>query len=158
MKNKILLDKFVDLFNNIKLFKPLINLYYKYRQIWLYLFFGTITTLINILVYQALINFNIDYLFSNIIAWVISVFIAFIFNIKYIFENVENKMIREFINFYFSRVFTLIIDMILMYIGVSLLLLDSLLVKIVVNILIIGINYVIAKFIIFKKSNKKDCM
>lgn len=151
MKSKNFLDKFVDLFSNIAIFSPLIKLYYKYHQIWLYLFFGVITTLINIISYQVFVTLDINYLYSNILAWAISVFIAFITNRVYVFESNEKNVVKSCLNFYISRLFTFFVDMTFMYIGITIFLVNDLLMKVIVNVVIVFINYIISKFIVFKK-------
>ena len=156
MDNKNFIDIIVDFFGEWKIFKPLEKLYYKYREVWLYLFFGFMTTLVNILFYELLVGlFNINYLISNVIAWIISVIFAYIVNKKYVFESktqTKKDGLKELFSFSLARVFSLGIDMIIMYVGVSILLINDTIIKIVSNVIVIIVNYFFSKFIIFKKN------
>ena len=155
MDNKNFIDNIVDVFGKFKVFTPLSKLYYKYRQVWLYLFFGFATTLVNIASYEIIVNvLNIDYLISNILAWVIAATFAYFTNKIIVFESKVNnnkEKIKEVISFFSARLFSLGIDMVIMYIGVSILLFNDTIIKVLANIVVIVINYFLSKFIIFKK-------
>lgn len=67
--NNIFIDSFVNIFRRIKILKPLISIYYKYKEKILYLLFGALTTLVNILFYTIFTQvFNIEYILSNVIS------------------------------------------------------------------------------------------
>lgn len=153
MDKKIFIDKIVDFCSKCKLLKPLCDIYYKYRQIWLYLFFGVLTTVVNIVVYEIVVNiFNIDYLLSNVIAWIISIIFAYITNKNYVFDsNSGSNNSKQFISFVSARLFSLLIDMMVMYIGVTIICLNDTFIKIMANVIVIVLNYFLSKFIIFKK-------
>lgn len=149
------IDSFVNLFRKFKIFKPLISIYDKYKEAILYLVFGALTTLINILAYTLLTKvLKIDYMVSNVIAWIVSVIFAYITNKMYVFESNKkelNTVLKEIFNFFFARLVSLGLDMLVMYIGCSLFTLNDIIVKILSNILVIIVNYFWSKYIIFKK-------
>ena len=155
IENKNFIDCIVDFFGKFKIFKPLAKLYYNYRQVLLYLFFGLATTVVNIISYEMLVNiFKIDYLVSNVIAWIIAVIFAYITNKTIVFEskvNTKKEKIKELSSFLGARIFSLGIDMGIMYLGVSVLLFNDTIVKVISNVIVIVINYFFSKFIIFKK-------
>ena len=157
MENKNFIDNIIDFFCKINIIKPLWNLYYKYREIWLYLFFGFATTIVNIISYELLINiFKVNYLICNFIAWIITIIFAYITNKKYVFDSNNDSLKSEFKKialFTYARVFSLIIEMIIMYIGVSIFTINDTIVKIITSIIIIIMNYFFSKFLIFKKKN-----
>ena len=67
------------------------DLYKKYKEIILYLIFGVLTTLVNIIIFYLFNDIiKIDYKISNIIAWITSVIFAFITNKLVVFES-KNK-------------------------------------------------------------------
>ena len=69
--NDNFIDLFVNLFRRFKILKPLISIYDKYKEGILYLFFGALTTLVNIISYTILAKLiHIDYLVSNVIGWI----------------------------------------------------------------------------------------
>ena len=74
------------------------------KEVISYLFFGVLTTLINILSYVVLSKlFEVDYKLATTIAWVISVLFAFITNKLYVFNSKETNIVliaKEFIIFY----------------------------------------------------------
>ena len=118
------------------------ELFIKYKEVIMYLIFGVLTTLVNI----------ITHYISNIIAWIISVTFAFITNKLYVFESKTNdKILKEIISFYSLRLFSLGIDIFTMYIMVSILSIDDLIAKVVANVIVIVINYITSKLITFKK-------
>lgn len=152
MKTKNFIDKIIDKISKLKYLNFISKIYYKYRQIWLYLFWGVVTTITNILIYFILANLiNINYIISTILAWLISILVAYFSNRTYVFESkTNNRKIKEFINFLISRLFTLLLDVVGMYIGISILLINDVLMKVLINILIIVANYIISKLFVFK--------
>lgn len=128
------------------------------RKISKYLLFGILTTLINILVYSLCIKITIHYLLSNYIAFIISVIFAYITNKKWVFNDLrKKKLIRnEFTNFLGCRIFTLIVESIILYIFISLLGLNKYGVKILTNIVVIVLNYILSEFIVFQKERVEE--
>lgn len=132
------------------------KLYKKYEEIINYLIFGVLTTIVSLISYFIFSKiFNINYLISNIISWILSVLFAFITNKLYVFKSKEknkNKVVKELINFFSSRIFTFLIDMFLMYMLVSVLIIDDMISKLVTQIVVIVLNYVLSKLYVFKKT------
>lgn len=131
------------------------NLLLQYRAVILYLIFGGCTTLVNIvcyfLCYQILWISNLA---STAIAWFVSVLFAFVTNRSYVFGSQAREYrerLRELFSFFACRGMTGVMDMVIMYITVDCMNMNSLLWKIVSNILVIIINYIVSKLVIFKK-------
>lgn len=135
-----------------------ISMIKKYKEIILYLIFGILTTIVNILTYIIFAKvFNLDYLVSNLIAWILSVLFAYITNKLYVFESKNNDkkmIIFEIISFFSFRVLSGIIDMTFMYIFVSLLAFNDSLMKIITNVIVVILNYIFSKLFIFNKKDK----
>ena len=94
--NDNFIDSFVNLFRRFKILKPLISIYDKYKEGILYLFFGALTTLVNIISYTILAKLiHIDYLVSNVIAWILSVLFAYVTNRKFVFESKEKNKLKK---------------------------------------------------------------
>lgn len=124
------------------------------KEIINYLIFGVLTTLINIVVFYVLNNlFSINYQIANVISWFVSVLFAYITNKKYVFEHTELNEFKLITKFYGSRVSTLVLDMILMWLLVSILGLNSMISKLFVQFIVVISNYILSKFLIFV--NKK---
>ena len=128
----------------------------KYKCMILYLIFGGLTTLVNIVVFwfcERVVGFST--VSSNAIAWVLAVLFAFVTNKLFVFESksMEAKtVLREFGSFVLARVISGGIDMGIVVVGVNAMHIDSLIVKIFSNIVVIILNYIASKFIILRKS------
>lgn len=124
------------------------------KEIINYLIFGVLTTLINIVVFYVFNNlFSINYQIANVISWFVSVLFAYITNKKYVFEHTELNEFKLITKFYGSRLSTLALDMILMWLLVSILGLNSMISKLFVQVIVVISNYILSKFLIFV--NKK---
>ena len=122
------------------------------KEVISYLIFGVLTTVVNIVVYYVFNTWlQVNYLVSNAIAWIASVLFAYITNRKYVFGSKNTSMINELVKFIGARLSTGIMDMILMWLLVDVLSMNSMVSKIVVNVLVIVLNYVLSKVFVFKK-------
>lgn len=132
--------------------------YKKYREGLTYLIAGGIATILNIGVFALLTyGFKINYEISNIIAIIVAVLFQYISNKFFVFKtktNTYKESIKEFISFIACRLVTMVMDQVMMKIGVDILGINELFMKILVNIIVIIVNYIFSKLIIFK--NKKD--
>ena len=131
------------------------SLYKKYKEIIMYLIFGLLTTVVNIVVYFIASNvLNINYLISNATAWFLSVLFAYVTNKLYVFESSSKEFIKEIVAFFSSRLATGILDMFLMWLFVTVASLNDVVVKIFVNILVIIMNYIFSKLFVFRKDDR----
>ena len=136
------------------------NIYIKHKEMINYIIFGILTTLINLITYYILIitifnpNNPIQLQITNIISWIVSVAFAYITNKIYVFDSKEKNIIKEIIKFYSSRLITLFIDIILMFSFVSILKFNDKLIKLLITIIIIILNYILSKLLVFKKRVK----
>ncbi|MEE6639485.1 GtrA family protein [Limosilactobacillus pontis] len=135
----------------------LVALFNRYRSVIAYLFWGVVTTVVNIVVFQFLSSgVHWNYQLANVIAWFLSVLVAYFTNKVWVFGShysTVKAFLKEFFWFYFYRGLTLIMDVITMYVGISLLKFDSplqqLIVKIIDNIIVVIANYIFSKWLIF---------
>lgn len=122
------------------------------KEVISYLIFGVLTTLVNIVVYTVCNDvIQIQYLISNAIAWIVSVLFAYITNRKYVFESKNSSLFNELVKFIGVRLSTGIMDMILMWLFVDILCFNSMMSKIIVNVIVIVLNYVLSKIFVFQK-------
>ena len=135
------------------------ELFNKYKEIIMYLIFGVLTTIISLIVYYALTytilnpNNSIYLQIANILSWIAGVLFAYFTNRKYVFESKNKNKLKEFTSFVGSSVTTLILDMLIMGVGVSLLHGNDKILKLISQVLVIVGNYVLSKLIVFKKKN-----
>ncbi len=130
------------------------NLFLKYKEPIMYLIFGVLTTFVNIVSYTISTKlFYINYQISNIISWILSVTFAFITNKIFVFESKNytfKTVVKEGLSFYGFRLASLIFEMSIMVVMVSIFRVNDLISKVVSNVLIIIINYIFSKLFIFK--------
>lgn len=125
----------------------------------LYIVFGVLTTIINIIVYTFLrprlpLNEVAAVLTANAIAWVLAVAFAFVTNKLFVFKSksFEAKLFWwELLTFVGARLISLGVDELGMFLLVNVLHIGDLLSKIIVNVLVVIINYVLSKLVIFNE-------
>ena len=136
------------------------NLLEKYRDMIAYLIFGVLTTVINIVVYWAAAHLlHIPTVPSTVIAWIAAVLGAYLTNRKWVFHSkavTRQEIVMEGISFYLCRLGTGVLDWLGMYVMVDVLHWNDLIVKIAVNIIVIILNYVASKLIVFRKRGKAE--
>lgn len=137
--------------------QKIIDLFNKYKEIILYLIFGVLTTVVSLVSYYLLTltilnpNNGIQLQIANIISWILSVAFAYITNRKYVFESKSDKILSEISSFVGGRVATLLMDMLIMFIFVTILHLNDKLFKLISQVVVIVANYIISKLFVFKK-------
>jgi putative flippase GtrA len=126
------------------------------KEICLYLLFGGLTTLVNIVSFWVLDRLLLPTALSTVIAWVLSVVFAFLTNKKYVFES-KNNPFKELIAFFGCRAFSGVFDLAVMVIFVDVLKYPSMIIKILSNVVVILMNYFFSKFLIFGKKKNILC-
>ena len=135
------------------------SIYHKNEEIWNYLIVGGLTTLVALIVYYTCVltflnpNNAIELQIANIISWIIAVLFAYFANRVYVFKSEEKNIKKEATSFIGSRIFTLLLDMLTMFIIVTVLHLNDKIGKIISQIIVMVGNYIISKLFVFK--NKK---
>ncbi len=123
----------------------------KYKELFLYLLFGGLTTVINIVVYSALYYTEIaENVPATVIAWIASVLFAYITNRIWVFESKNKNILKEAVSFFGFRILSGIIDVAIMYIAVDMMSFDGALAKVASNVIVVILNYIFSKLWIFK--------
>ena len=146
--------------------KSLADWYRKHQEGMRYLVFGALTTIVNILVYtvfSALIlkgmeNDSLRVNISEIIAFIAGVLFAYVTNKLYVFNSKTNgvkELAREIASFFGCRIFTEIISILMMNAAVWFNI-NDILMKILSNIVVIVLNFVFSKILIFKENKKSN--
>lgn len=91
-----------------------------------------------------------NYLISNIIAWFFSVLFAYITNRIWVFESKSPEILKEMSLFFGGRIFSGVVDTVLMYLFIDVLVIGDFISKIVVQVIVIILNYIFSKLIVFK--------
>lgn len=136
------------------------ELYLKYKEIINYLIFGVLTTIVSLATYYICVytflnpNNSLQLQIANIISWSVGVAFAYITNRRFVFESKEQKKLKEAGKFVTSRIATLLADMLIMFIGVTILKLNDKIIKLLSQIVVIIANYILSKMIVFKNKSK----
>ena len=140
-------------------YKKINALIKKYREIIVYVIVGGITTVINMVIHIGLVELtNLHELVIVFIAWFFAVIFAYIVNKLWVFQSKSFKkdvLVHEIISFTGARVFSLGVEELMFLVFVTWLSIDQVIIKIAAAIIVIIMNYVFSKLIIFKNKDKK---
>ena len=136
------------------------KLFVKYKDIISYLFFGVCTTVVNIVAYWLCAHVaHLSTIVSTSIAWVLAVAFAYITNRLWVFHSKakgKKAIFREICSFTACRLLTGFLDIAIMYIFVDRLHCPDLIIKIISNIIVIIVNYVASKLVIFNEKENSS--
>lgn len=131
------------------------DFYIKHKEGINYLIVGGLTTLLTLFVYFILtITFlnpkkGIELQIANILSWIVGFLFAYYTNRKYVFESKNKEVFNEFTKFLASRISTLILDMLIMFIFVTLFKFNNQVMKLISQICVIVSNYILSKCLVF---------
>ena len=136
------------------------GLFLKYKEQILYVFFGGLTTIINWGAYALCYNvLGVSNVPSVIIAWILGVAFAFVTNKIWVFESRSfdtKTVLRELWTFVAARLATGLLDLGIMYLAVDVLGGNGNVWKLISNVVVIILNYVFSKLIVFRKQDKPE--
>lgn len=146
-----------DIFDRI-MGLPILNIfcpfYKKHKEGLLYLFFGGLSFLISIITYAVFsIALRVEVLIANIFAWIFSVSFAYITNRIWVFNTkaIEKEtVLKEVGKFISGRIATLIVEEIILLVCISWLGFNSMIVKLMAQIAVILLNYIVSKLWVFE--------
>ena len=132
------------------------EIYIKYKEFILYIVFGILTTVVSISSYYVCSEIlNIHYLVSNIISWVLAVIFAYFTNRVWVFESKSKNtsdILKEMLTFVNCRLLSGVIDMATMFVLVGAIHINDKYAKVFTQFIVVVLNYVFSKLIVFKKS------
>lgn len=144
-------------------FKKLANWYIEHQEGMRYLIFGVLTTIVNIITaavtyYFIFANFSEEWKvnLSTIIAIIVAWIFAYVTNKLYVFDTMTSnwkELLKEIVSFISCRIVTAIIEIALMNVFVTVLMFHYMMMKIVISVIVIILNYIFSKLFIFKKGN-----
>ena len=131
------------------------ELYFKYKEVINYLFFGGCTFLVSVISFYLFnkVLFLNEHV-SNILSWILAVLFAYITNKAFVFEsktNTKEELLKEIGSFFGARLFTLGVEELILLIFVNMLNFDAMYIKIFAQVIVILANYVLSKLFVFKK-------
>lgn len=140
--------------------KKIMELLKRYEEVIRYLIVGVLTTVVSLVTYYICVftfldpKVALELQIANIISWICSVAFAYIANRIFVFKSKSKKLVKEISSFVSSRIITLLLDMGLMFLMVTLLNMNDKISKIIVQVVVIVLNYVLSKIFVFKKKDK----
>ena len=137
----------------------MLKMYKKYNEIINYVIFGVLTTLVSLVTYYLCSKvFHIYYLVSSVISFIISVLFAYVTNKIYVFKSDAkgSKVLKELFSFVSSRILSFIIENVILVILVSVIKLDDMISKTIVQIIVIILNYILSKLVFLRSKNEKN--
>ena len=118
-----------------------------------YLIVGVLTTIVSITSYYLLRTIINDYKICTVLSWIIAVLFAYVTNRIFVFKSKEKRIFKEFVSFIGSRIFSLIAELFCMFVMVQLINIPDRIAKIIVQVIIIILNYILSKLFVFKKKD-----
>lgn len=138
----------------------IIELYKKYKEFINYIIVGGLTTLVSMVIFYGSTWTFLDghdafeLQVANVISWTGAVIFSYFANRIFVFESKEQNILKEFVAFVSSRLVTLLLDMGTMFVLSTLLQVNYNISKLIAMVLVTVGNYVIGKFLVFKKKEK----
>lgn len=121
----------------------------------MYIFFGGLTTVVNWGVYFPLYNFlHVDATISTVIAWIVSVAFAFLTNKPFVFESRDwsrETVASELTKFVSARLLSGLLETACIFVFVTWMALDGNIIKIIVSVAVVILNYIFSKLLVFRK-------
>lgn len=131
------------------------RLYHNYQEIINYLIVGGLTTVVSLGVYYGCVltfldpNVPYELQTANVLSWIAAVTFAYFTNRIYVFKSENKDKLKEAVKFYGSRCTTLLMDMICMFLMVSVGNINDKIAKLIVQIIVTIANYILSKLFVF---------
>ena len=138
--------------------QKILALYKKHQVLVNYLVVGVIGTAVSIAIFTALMKMTNESVLSNVISWMVTVILMYILNRYFVFsEHAKDKVaiLKEMGTCVSARIATLLLETAIVWLGIDVMKLNSglkiIAVKTIGQVLVIVLNFVAAKLVIFKK-------
>ena len=140
------------------MYRKIKELFSKYREIVLYLVFGAGTTAVDLIVSYALYPTSINIHAVHTVAWISAVAFAYVTNRIFVFKSRTRGIgiILETIKFAGSRVATFLIQEAIVFLLFDVMSYSEYVVKIPAAILVIILNYLFSRILVFRGGKKHD--
>jgi putative flippase GtrA len=143
--------------------KKIWELYKKHREVISYLFWGGVAFVLSMVLFWVFINkLGMGEVTANTVDWIIVVIFAFFTNKLFVFRSRAGSVSglgREFVSFIIARLFTLVLENAIIWLGCKKMGYDSelgsLIVKFIGQVVVIVTNYILSKLWIFRKPKDK---
>lgn len=150
-----------------KLMLVCLNIYFAKQEMWDYLVFGLLATVVNWVAYIAcsysllipLITDNDKLLKTtgNVIAWVVAVLFAYWTNRNFVFKSRvtgAKEIFKEFMAFVGSRIFSFVVEQ-GMFLAFIMMNISDIIGKIIIGVVVIILNFIFSKLLVFRKKKRE---
>lgn len=133
----------------------------KNREFIAYIIVGVLTTVVAVGAYWLCVSTFLDasdgfqLQVANVISWILAVAFAYVTNRKFVFHSKNKDVAREIAQFVGARLVTLLIDMGMMFAFVTVLGFNDKIIKIIAQFVVVLVNYVFSKLVIFVQKEEK---
>ncbi len=133
------------------------RLYEKYKEIIRYLVVGALTTVVSLASYYLCVwtfldaNDALQLQIANVLSWIAAVSFAYVTNRVFVFQSKNKNTLKEALSFVGARVTSLLIDMGSMFVMVTLCHLSDDVAKLIVQVIVLVLNYLLSKFFVFRR-------
>lgn len=138
-------------------YRSMKKIFQKYQILLTYTFFGSLASLLNLLLFHVLDQrYGVNYLFANVIAYIVAIIFTFVTNKYWVFASKKTPLkqtLKEFTSFCNVRFFSFILDLLLMFAGVQVLAIYKDLAKLIDQLICGILNYFFSKWLIFQKND-----
>ncbi len=128
----------------------------KYRELILYVFFGGLTTLVDWVSYWLMTDIiHVPYMAAAFLSQIFSILFAYVTNRSFVFESRvrgARAVAVEMIKFFGARGASLLLNMLVMYVGVDMLHINDKVIKVIASVLVIIANYIFSKLFVFRSA------
>lgn len=135
----------------------LINFLRNHKTFIIYVFWGGVATLLNVFVFMFCLKMGWHYQIGNILAWFLAVLVTYLSN-KFLVFKIRYQglfqLIRELLSFLIVRLFALVLDMFIIWLGIQVMRYNSFVVKLFDNVVVGIANYLISRWYIFTDKGK----
>ena len=132
----------------------------KYKSIILYCIFGGLTTLTDFIVYLTCTRFfHLNEQIATWSAWFFAVLFAFFTNRKWVFnadKTSKRGFLYQLVSFFGSRVASGLVNSAMIFIFFTKLGINDIVVKIFTSVIVVILNYILSKLIVFRKKKTED--
>lgn len=136
--------------------KKIKKIYKKYEEIINYIIVGLLTTIVSLATYFICVHTFLDannafeIQIANIISWIFAISFAYITNRIFVFKSKSKNYVKEITSFCTSRILTLLMDMGIMFLFVTVLHGSDTIGKLISQVVVTIANYIFSKIFVFK--------
>ena len=140
--------------------KKLTQLMKHYEELIAYLIVGVLTTVVSLgIYYGSVLTFlnpenGLQLQIANLLSWMGAVAFAYVTNRVFVFKSKDKRIGKEAMKFVASRISTLLLDMLIMFVLVTLLKGNDKIAKLVSQVAITIANYIFSKLFVFSTEKK----